>query len=799
MAINRDAFIGNYLEETRENIRLLDDGILKLKKDPENEEVLNAVLRALHTIKGSSRMLKFDSMEKLSHAMENVFKGLKEKRYSIQADMVKLVFVSGDLFRLGIAKIEKEKDDSLDIDKFVDVCERAYANESYGEELVKLQGEIRGSAAPAAPPAGETPAGGEAGTAGETQEKAPKKGGAQKRGSKKSAGKKTGAKKAPAAQKDAGSPTPSRAEASASSASPPPAAESAAETSEMPEYQSIRVKLSNVERIIEILNGVIIKQFQFKQIQEELGEAEKEYQTLLARMRKLQGSLKEEGTSMYRDGLQHLKALQELRKSFSDQMVSLEQSSYTLQEHIMKLSMLPLDLILGGLPRMVEEASLVLGKEIDFSTKGSDVLMDKAILEKINDPVLHLIRNSVDHGIEMPEEREALGKPRTGHISVECTSEGGNIILRIRDDGAGIDPEKIMRQALEKGLTNEAELEEIGETEVYNFIFMSGFSTKKTITDLSGRGVGLDIVKHNIDSVKGKISIRSTKGEGSEFILSLPLSLATVSGFFVRSGGEKFLIPSNFVMKIVRLHRDEKIMYFNKEAFKLENHIVPLYSMSALLEKTPENRSDYLYVLVVESVGERIGIEVDSLLQHASLIYKPVPKNLQKMKLIQGIVFDETYSIINILFIPELINRFKRLKSIDLMQSSVGGDIAGKKVMVVDDSLNTREIEKSILELEDYKVVTAGDGIEGLQLLKESKVDLIITDLEMPRMDGLTMIENIRKEAAYRTLPIVVVSSSTDEELRKKAIKAGADAYIVKSEFDRNSLVATADELLKKG
>jgi two-component system, chemotaxis family, sensor kinase CheA len=760
MAINRDAFIGNYLEETGENVRLIDDGILKLKKDPENEEVLNAVLRALHTIKGSSRMLKFGSMEKLSHAMENVFKGLKEKRYSIEADVVKLVFVSGDLFRMGIAKIEKEKDDSLDIDKFVDVCERAYANESYGEELVKLQGEIRGGKAE--PVSRHRPAEAESAAAadafGAGQEKSEKKNGGS----------------AP------------------SSASP-------SDSSEVPEYQSIRVKLSNVERIIEILNGVIIKQFQFKQIQEELSEAEKEYQFLLARMRKLQGSLKEEGTGLYRDGLQHLKTLQELRKSFSDQMVSLEQSSYTLQEHIMKLSMLPLDLILGGLPRMVEEAAIVLGKEIDFSAKGSDVLMDKAILEKINDPVLHLIRNSVDHGIEMPEERETQGKPRAGRIGVECTSEGGNIILRIRDDGAGIDPEKIMRQALEKGLTNEAELEEIGETEVYNFIFMSGFSTKKTISDLSGRGVGLDIVKHNIDSVKGKISIRSTKGEGTEFILSLPLSLATVSGFFVRSGGEKFLIPSNFVMKIVRLHRGDKIMYFNKEAFKLENHIVPLYSLSALLEKPPENRSEHLYVLVVESVGERIGIEVDSLLQHASLIYKPVPKNLQKMKLIQGIVFDETYSIINILFIPELINRFKRLKSIDLMQSSVDGEITGKKVMVVDDSLNTREIEKSILELEDYKVVTAGDGIEGLQLLKESKVDLIITDLEMPRMDGLTMIENIRKESAYRTLPIVVVSSSTDEKLRKRAIKAGADAYIVKSEFDRNSLVATADELLKKG
>lgn len=788
MAINRDAFIGNYLEETNENIQLIDDGVLKLKKDPENEEVLNAVLRALHTVKGSSRMLKFISMEKIAHALENVFKGLKEQRYTINANLVKLVFLGSDLFRAGTGKISTKKNDEMEFDKFIDVCEMAYANEIYAEELAALQMEIRGGGL-GTPPAGESVPTAEAARAAEG---GPAAGAAPAEG-----GGSGGLLARGAAKTVTGSEAGSVQAGTAESAAAPK--ESGGGEKSSSEYQSIRVKLSNVENIIEILNSVIIKQFQFKQIQEELNDTGKAFQQdLLSQIRKAQDSFKEDGVTLYKDAQQHLKTMQDIHKSFVEQMVSLEQNSYKLQEHIMKLSMLPLNLILGGLPRMVEEAALVLDKEINFTMTGTDILMDKAILEKLNDPVLHLIRNSVDHGIEMPDVREAAGKSRDGNIRVSCTSEGGNIIIRISDDGGGIDHDRVKQQALAKGLTNEVELEELADNDVYNFIFMPGFSTKKNITDLSGRGVGLDIVKHNIDKVKGKITVRSTMGQGTEFILALPLSLATVSGFFVKSGGEKFLIPSNFVQKIVRLNKDEKIMYYNKEAFKLENQIIPLYSLAALLGEEPENRGSFLYVLVVESVGERIGMVVDNLLQHESLIYKPVPNNLRKLKLIQGIVFDETYSIINILFIPELISRFKRLKAIDLMQGVGGKEAVAKNVLVVDDSLNTREIEKSILELENFQVVTAEDGIDGLEKLKESRIDLIITDLEMPRMDGITMIENIRKESVYRNLPIVVVSSSSENDVQQKAVKAGADAYIIKSEFDRNSLIATTGKLLGK-
>jgi chemotaxis protein histidine kinase CheA len=722
------------LEETKENIGRVENGIVKLKKDPENEEELNSVLRALHTIKGSSRMLKFPGIEKTAHGMENLFKGIKEKRYGISNTFVQMVFIGCDLLKKGAEVIRKTGDDPEESPEYMSACEKVYAVEPF--EIDEVRGSVGAllvESAPVPAPSG--------------QDSEPKQ--------------ETGF--------------------------------AAAGTSD---YETIRVKLSGIESIMKTMNQIVIKQFQFKQIQESLGALDLRIHEELLDLRKIVSSRKEDETNgIYRNFQESHKELQAIKKSYVDQMAVIERNTYELQAQIMRLTMLPLELILGSLPRMVEEVSSLLGKDVECRISGMDILMDKSILENLNDPIIHIIRNSLDHGIEDPEERAARGKPRMGRIAISCISEGGNIVIRISDDGKGIDYERVKRQALERNLVSKEELDELTESDIYGFLFMPGFSTKSRVTDLSGRGVGLDIVRHNIQKVKGKITIKSVKGEGTEFILALPLSLATVGGFFIRSGGFKFLLPSNFVHKIVRLPKKEKLTYFNKDAFRLEDKIIPIYSLSSAMGITSRAKGDFLYVVVVESVGEFIGVIVDSVIQHANLIYKPLPKNMHKLKLLQGIVFDETYSIINILFIPELIRVFKNMKTMDLLRSKGADRKEVKTVLVVDDSLNTREIEKSILELEDYKVITAVDGIDGLAQLKEAKVDLIISDIDMPRMDGLTMIENIRKEGKYKNIPIVVISSYMEEDLRKKALSIGANAYIVKSEFDRNSLIGIAKKL----
>ena len=731
MALDRNAFIDNFIEEFRDNIEKVNSGIISLKKDPENEEELNSVLRSLHTIKGSSRMLKFRKIEQISHGLENVFKGIKEQRYGISKLIIQLVFTTTDYLEAGAAAIRTDKsDETLEIEKLLQIYEKAYANEPYSLDAVRLQ--KKESAAPVRTTA--------AGETGKTEEKKP-----------------------------------------------------AVLKNELPEQESIRVKISQVDKIVKSLNNLIIRQFQFKKENDVLSELEDKFREMSECSADSSGNLASEYGRKYSDCL---KLIQQIRKNFSEELPLLERGTFEVQEEILSLRMLPLELILGSLGKMIEETALQINKEIELSMSGTDILIDKVILEKLNDPIIHIVRNSIDHGLEDPETREKAGKSRIGSLSIKCTSEGGNIIISIKDDGRGIDYNRLREKAIEMNPHKEDEIRNMEKTSLNTFLFQSGFSTKDKITDLSGRGVGLDIVRHNIEQIKGKVTLNSDVEEGSEFILALPLSLATVEGFFLTSAGEKFLIPTNFVKELLIIKDEDKLDLLNKKAIKLRDKIIPIYHLSDILDRDETVGLQKYFVIVVESLGEMIGIIVESVIQYASLVYKPLPASLNKLKIIQGIVFDESFNIVNILFVPEVVTRFKRIRSIDSRKRFSSGNRDYKKVLVVDDSLSTREIEKSILQAENYSVDTAVDGIEALDKTKAQYYHLIITDIQMPRMDGYTFVENLRKNEKYSHTPIIVVSSLDTPEVKERFIKLGASSFIVKSDFERGNLMDEVKKLI---
>ncbi len=493
------------------------------------------------------------------------------------------------------------------------------------------------------------------------------------------------------------------------------------------------------------------------------------------------------------------KLIQKVKNTFAEQFTLVENNTFDLQENILNIMMLPIELILGSLPKMVEETAMHLDKEIKLSITGMEVMLDKSILEKINDPIIHLVRNAIDHGIEMPKDREKAGKSREGQINISCYSESGNIIIKIKDDGKGIDYEKVKKRVLDMNPGLEDEVNSLKKPELLQYLFMPGFSTSSKVTDLSGRGVGLDIVKFNVEKVKGKISINSEEGQGSEFLLVLPLSLATVSGFFITSSKKKFFFPSNFIQEMVIINKKDEIKLVNKRVFKLRDKIVPLHRLSDLflLEEEHVEKKE-IFVAVAESMGEMIGIEVDSVIEYTTLIYKPLPKRLMPLKSVQGIVFDEDYNIINILYIPSLIEKFKSLRNIDLKKRFVKTKKRYKKILVIDDSLNAREIERQMLEAESYLVETAEDGIEGLDKVKEKNFDLIVTDINMPRMNGLTFIENLRMDEKNKLIPVIIVSSVHKDGDKEKAKTFGANDYIVKSQFDQNNLINSVMKLIGK-
>ena len=596
MGLDRDAFIANYLEELKENLDVVDKSIIILKKDPGNMDELTKLLRALHTLKGSSRMLKFSTIEKIAHGIENVFKGVKEERYEINSNLIQLVFITTDYIRAGAERIKTASDDKIEASELITAFEYAYSNEPY--DVQKLRSLL------------------------------------------------------PENNEKADAPDTEEGEAA-----------EAVTASENKRYETIRINVNRIEKIVKLLNNLIIRQFQLRKENEVLTDLEQ-------RIRKvnLMAPENHNRASQFQDEMSAVfDDLKTLKKGFLEELPQIERSIFELQEEILSLRMLPLELILGNMGKMVEETALIMEKTIKFSTGGTELKLDKFILERLHDPIIHIVRNAIDHGIESPEERKKAGKPAEGSLEINCTSESGNIIIKIIDDGQGFDYAKIRDRAIEMFPHQEEEIREMDNAALNSFLFMSGFSTKDEVSELSGRGVGLDIVKYNLEQMKGKISLESKSGEGTEFKLSLPLSLATVNGFFISVAGERFLIPAAYVREIVIVPKEEELDLLNRKGYKLRNSIIPLYPLSAIIEtdNAESGNKEKSFVVVVENLGEVIGIIVDSVIQYNSLIFKPVPKNLSAMKSVQGIVFDENYNIINILFIPEIINKFKRIRGIE--------------------------------------------------------------------------------------------------------------------------------------
>lgn len=729
MALNKELFIKQFLDEVRDNLAIIENSIIKVKKDPENEGEINQVSRSLHSIKGSSSMLGFKNFEKIAHGLEQVFKGFKEERYALTQSVMKLIFAALETFRFGIAQIDRTKSDAMELTALLEAFEKTYANENFNlddvlrektlrEEVEKETLQIKKDALP--------------------QEEI-----------------------APALQ-------------CAPSAN---------------DAQTIRVQTHKIDTIIQSLNTLIIRQMQLRRNLDLVDLLEESVETL--------SSSQEENPALQNEWRKIKKMSQNLKTNLGEQSVLIEKNTFELQEKILNLKMLPLEMILGSLPKMVEETAMALGKEIDLDIRGMDVMLDKGILEKIQDPIVHLVRNSIDHGIENPEQRQAKGKKIQGKIQISCLSESGNVQIRIEDDGGGLDYAGIRKKALERNLIREDEAETLTENELMAFLFHPGFSTRSTVSNLSGRGVGLDIVKVNIENIKGRITLASTPGLGTAFNLILPLSLATVEGFFVESCGKKFMVPSTFVEEIVILDKKDKLSLAGKPAFKLRDKIIPLHYFSDILAlHESDSQSDREFVVVIESLGETIGIIVKSVIEYAALIFKPLPSNLHKLKPIQGIVFDSDYNMVNILHMPGIIEKFKSLKNIDSRKRYVKSDKKYRHILVVDDSPNTRDILKSMLELENYRVSAAVDGIDGLEKLKEKTFDLIISDLDMPRMDGFTFIENLRRNQDYQRIPIIVISSLKDQGTRQRTLDLGADAYIVKSDFEQSNLIHSVHQFI---
>jgi two-component system, chemotaxis family, sensor kinase CheA len=462
----------------------------------------------------------------------------------------------------------------------------------------------------------------------------------------------------------------------------------------------------------------------------------------------------------------------------------------------------PFSTFAASFPRMVRDLAREQGKEVELSLQGSQVEIDRRILEALKDPFVHLLRNAVDHGIEKPEERERIGKSGRGTVTVSLSQVSGNRVeVLVADDGAGIDAAAVRAAAVRHGMIDAEEAEGLSEGEALALIFRSDLSTSRIITDISGRGLGLAIVREKVENLGGTIAIETEPGKGTGFRMLLPLSLATFRTILVHSGGRPFAIPTGKVERAVRILREEIRTVENRETVPLDGAAVPLVPLADVLElPQPEGQAEedpvYVQTLVMGAGEERIAFGVDAVVNEQVVLIKGLGRQLVRVRNVAGATVLGSGQVVPILNVLDLLKSAVRVQGKSGRAATQKSQTRADNILVVEDSITSRTLLKNILEVAGYQVTTAVDGVEGFTALREGAFDLVVSDVEMPRMDGFELTEEIRGDERLGELPVVLVTSLESREHRERGIDVGANAYIVKSSFDQSNLLETVGRLI---
>jgi two-component system chemotaxis sensor kinase CheA len=428
---------------------------------------------------------------------------------------------------------------------------------------------------------------------------------------------------------------------------------------------------------------------------------------------------------------------------------------------------------------------------------GMEIELDRQLIDRLGDPLLHLLRNAVDHGIEDPDQRERAGKPRHGHISLSARQDAGSVIIEVSDDGGGIALDAIRDKVLKKGLVPAEQIQALSESEVIDLIFLPGLSTSAIISDVSGRGVGMDVVKRCIvDELQGVVEVDSRPGNGTRFTLRLPLSLAMMRVLLVEAGGQVFGFTGQQIARIVQLPAERMMEVAQRQVVVVDKEFIPVVTLSDLLSlPSRQYASDENVLLAVVQVrSEKLAIRIDALLDERDMVIKPLPPHLEYLDMVSGMVMTGDNALVSVLHAPILLDHARKARSGVPAEDQPGqGRRVEPHILVVDDSLNTREIERDVLEAHGYRVTLAEDGRDGLFKARQKVFDAVLTDVEMPNMDGFSLTTALREDERYHAVPIIIITSRQKEEDRRRGVEVGADAYIVKGDFDQSNLI----EILK--
>ena len=496
-----------------------------------------------------------------------------------------------------------------------------------------------------------------------------------------------------------------------------------------------------------------------------------------------------------------VKAAQSMRAKLAEDASRLGVITEEMDGGIRGLRLLPISTLLEQFPRMVHDLAAEEKKQVDLVFEGENVVADKRIIEEMKSPLMHMLRNAIDHGIELPEDRIKHGKSPVGKILVKVSQEAEHVRLDVSDDGRGLDLEAIRQQAVKRHLYTESQALELDDAQLKNVLMTPGFSTNKMITDISGRGVGLDVVRSTVERMHGTLQIDSTKGKGMVFSLNLPVSLTSTRVMILREWGESYALPCEAIYFSKILKPGELLVREDRQCFYHDDEIITVSRLGALLDRPPQLvDSNAAFICVVIKVGEfSFGLIVDELHDEEEIVLKAPPAPIKRLRNVSGLTVLDSGLVCAVLNPSDLAKSVLHThqKTVDDKKMIHPTEISIKKsLLLVEDSIVTRIQEKRILEGAGYEVITAVDGVNAWNILASRSFDAIVSDIMMPNMDGLELTAKIRANKKFADIPIILVTSLASEDDRRKGLEAGADAYISKSDFDQTVLLDSITRLI---
>ncbi len=725
----------------------LNNGLVNLERDPTNQAELEILMRAAHSLKGAARIVGLDAAVRVAHSMEDGFVAAQKSKVIFAQPHIDVMLKGVDLL-WRIANTPEAEIGTWSADKAPEV-------EGFLKELEEV---LAGTHTPPPSPV-VTP----------------------------------------------------KAEVKPAIAEPAKKAEEpAAAPSRETQERFLRVTSGSLNRLLGLASESLVESRRLRPFAETMLRLKRQHHELSRMLEVIQDSMPaDEVTETRLANVQEKVA--ECRYFLADRLSELEMFdrratnlSKRLYAETLSCRMRPFADGVHGFPRLTRDLSKKLGKEVRLEIIGQDTQVDREILEQLETPITHIIGNAIDHGFESSDERVQLGKPREGTLRLEARHSAGVLLIIVADDGRGIDMEAIRRAVIRRKLATADVAERMSESELMEFLFLPGFSMKESVTDISGRGVGLDIVRNMAKNARGTVRVSTQLGKGTRFQFELPLTLSVVRSLLIEIGAEPYALPLASVNRTLKLPREQIQTLEGKQHFPFDGKQIGLVTAHQILELDVPPPGEGEMAVIIFGERERLyGLVVDKFLGEQELVVQPLDPRLGKIRDISSGALMENGSPVLILDSDDLIRSIEKLASGGMLskvhdEGAVQSERKQKRVLVVDDSLTVRELERKLLENQGYHVELAVDGMDGWNAVRTSKYDLIVSDVDMPRMDGIELLRNIRADNRLKSLPVMIVTYKDREEDRKRGLEAGADYYLTKGSFYDEMLINAVVDLIGK-